>query len=246
MQAAFAVGTTLGGTVVQGAREIFRNPLRRLTVNQELLPGRFPIVERIMARAGLGVMDQRSRPVRTGLLVDSCAAPPLHPLLWQLGQSEVLLVRSHLPLASRNIILYCGRSDAATTDNVGRRVINELEVLEALRNWGRDASGVLGPGLGLGPYTVVNFDHRDYPTVDDLADLMRRVRVFVGPHGGCLTNVAFMSCGSALVELFPRLNGQGPPVGHAAMMMYMQVRTQSGGPLARHLKTSLSLHFGYL
>lgn len=27
---------------------------------------------------------------------------------------------------------------------------------------------------------------------------------------------------SSLIEIFPRVNGVGPPVGHAGMMMYMQ------------------------
>lgn len=137
----------------------------------------------------------------------------------QLGQAEVLRLGRPLPLSARRVVLYCGRSDARTTENVGRRVINEAEVLDALRNWGARGSGA---SLGLGDYELVSFDHREYTSLDALAALMRRVRVIVGPHGGCLTNVVFMSCGSAAVELFPRLNGEGPPVGHPAMMMYLQ------------------------
>lgn len=139
----------------------------------------------------------------------------------------MLRLGAPLPLSARRVVLYCGRSDAKTTENVGRRVLNEDEVLDALRNWG----GARGSGasLGLGDYELITFDHRNYPSLDALAALMRRVRVIVGPHGGCLTNVVFMSCGSAAVELFPRLNGEGPPVGHPAMMMYLQARGWGGG-----------------
>jgi len=59
--------------------------------------------------------------------------------------------------------------------------------------------------------------------VSALVDFFADARLLLGAHGGCMTNLLFMPCGSSVVELFPLdLGGMNTPVGHNAMLMYLQ------------------------
>lgn len=184
--------------------------LRRVSATQELLLDRFPIVAKVYEHMGWAVFDERAAPIAARTVLYACNAPPMHPYLWQQGQQHVLRVAPR-PMADRTVISYCGRTRAGHTENAGRRVLNEDAVLAALRAYTAD-----------GRYTVEEFDHRQHMSLPSLIDYFATVRLFIGPHGGCLTNVVYLGCNSAVVELFPLVNGIRPPLGHPGMMMYMQ------------------------
>jgi hypothetical protein len=179
-----------------------------VTVNQELLLDRFPIVGKLYRHLGMNVIDERQHSVAAKTLLYSCNAPPLHPYLWQQGQTKVLGVAIK-PSTQRRKIVYCSRSDTSRTENPGRRVLNELALIEMVRHH-------------LPTYYVDLFDHRQYQTIQDLIDYFADARALIGPHGGCLTNVVFIPCNAAVVELFPLVHGIDPPLGHPGMMFYMQ------------------------
>lgn len=184
-----------------------------VTAVQELLLDRYPIIAKIYDGLGWSVADERFRAVTAARIAYSCRAPPLHPYLWQLGQVAVLGVEP-LPLAQRDTIVYCGRTGVGRIENAGRRVLNEDEdVLPALQ--------ALAKKRGL---KVERFDHTKLMGggVAGLRKHFAKARALVGPHGGCLTNVVWMGCGSSVVEIFPMINMQRTPVGHPAFMMYMQ------------------------
>jgi hypothetical protein len=182
-----------------------------VTAVQELLLDRYPIVARIYEHLGWRVADERARPVAAARMLYSCVAPPLHPYLWQVGQAAVLGV-APLPLGQRDTLVYCGRTGKGRVENAGRQVVNEAAVLAALRD---DVAAPRG-------LRVAQFEHREHPDLPSLARFFARARAVVGPHGGCLTNVVFLGCGSSVVEIMPLVGGVRPPVGHPAMMMMMQ------------------------
>lgn len=177
---------------------------------QELLSHRFPMVEKLYAHLGMTAQQILDRPVQ-GRVVAACDAPPLHPHLWQKGQAELLRVVPK-PVSQRRVISYCSRNDQTLTENLGRQVLNEDVVLDVVRAFA-DAHG----------FEVDMFRHTNYTTVDSLIDYFSDVRLFIGPHGGCLSNVVFLPCGSAVVEFLP-LDNEGKPAGlaHPGMMMFMQ------------------------
>lgn len=180
-----------------------------VSATQELLLDRYPIIAEIYKHMNWEVFDERSQPIQANTLVYSCRTPPLHPYLWQQGQQWVLKVRPR-PMAERKKIVYCGRTKAGRIENAGRRVLNEEAVVQALRKW--EAQG----------FELAEYDHRQHPTVASLNEFFSEARLLIGPHGGCLTNVMHIPCNSAVIELFPLVNGVKPPVAHPAMMMYMQ------------------------
>jgi hypothetical protein len=172
---------------------------------QELLLDRFPIVKEIYNHLGWDVFDERSKAIQAKNFVYSCAVPPLQPYLWQQGQQHVLRVKP-TPLDSRKKIVYCGRTRKGRIENAGRRVLNEDDLLSVLRKW--ESKG----------FVVEEFDHQQHPTIPQLIEYFSDARLLIGPHGGCLTNVMFLGCNSAVIELFMLVNGVKPPVGHPAMM----------------------------
>lgn len=182
-----------------------------VTAVQELLLDRYPIIREIYKHLGWGVVDERQRPVVGSRLLYSCVAPPLTPWLWQVGQAAVLGVKP-LPLQQRDRLVYCGRTGKGRIENAGRQVLNEDELLPELER-------LVAAPHGL---TLEYFDHRDHPTLPDLIAYFSRARALVGPHGGCLTNVVFMGCGSSVLEVYPLVGGVRTPVGHPAYMMYLQ------------------------
>lgn len=181
-----------------------------ITAVQELLLDRYPIIQGIHDHMGMAVKDDNRQPLHAGTLIYPCVTPPLHPYLWQIGQREVLGV-TPLPMAERTNLVYCGRTKGGRIENGGRRVLNEEDVVGSLQRYATRA------GL-----TLVEFDHTRFKSIAHLIRFFSRAALLVGPHGGCLTNVNFMGCNSAVIELFPLVNGERSPVGHPAMMMYMQ------------------------
>jgi hypothetical protein len=179
-----------------------------MTVDQELLLDRYPIVARIYDHLNMTVFDERTKPVHARELVFSCITPPLHPYLWQLGQERFLRVVSP-PKPRPKRLAYCSRNDKKAATNGGRRVLNEAALLERIRaetDWQVDV-----------------FEPSRYATIHELVAFFgNEVQGILGPHGGCLTNLMFLPCNSLVVELFPLVGGLRPPLGHPGYMMYMQ------------------------
>jgi len=194
-----------------------------VVANQELLLGRFPIINAFYDRLGwLPPVDIRYEALAADTLLYPCNTPPLHPLLWQLATTAVLRLPPPKPLEERRKLVYCGRTHGGKIENAARRVLNEDHLLRVLRAW--TTGGDAGEGsTAAAPLELVEFDHTRYPTLDALIEFWADARGLVGPHGGCLTNVVFMPCNSLVVELMPLLAGVKPAgVPHHATMMYTQ------------------------
>jgi hypothetical protein len=195
--------------------------------NQELLTARFPIVPAIYDYMGWQpAMDEGVTPLHVDKLLYSCKSPPLHPVLWRIGQQKVLQIKEK-PVQERKKLVYCGRNRAALTENEGRRVLNEPELLSLLSEWSRDG----------GESEVVMFDHSVFTAgtlatennkggngqmVKDLVDFWGDARALIGPHGGCFTNVLFMPPNGLVVEAFPLVGGALRTTRGYGHMMYMQ------------------------
>lgn len=194
------------------------SPAASVLAIQELLPTRFALVPSLYAQFGWSVLDDRRNALQvrgpTSSVVYPCVAPPLHPFLWQTAQAAVLGLRP-LPMERRTRIIYCGRTGVGKTENMGRRVLNEFELLPALR------AAAAARGLALDVFDSSAFAGAD---AQALLDYWSTARLIIGPHGGALSNLVFAGCGTTVIELFPLAFGIKPPVGHAGMMMYMQVR----------------------
>ena len=204
------MGLGLEGTAREGGGGggATRRQLTRVTAVQHLELTRVPIVRSLYDHIGWDAVDPGTQAVQADQLVYTCASPPLHPYLWQAAQQKVFGVGPR-PLEHRFRIVYAGRSRTGVTENSGRRVRNDDLLLALLRRWST-------------AYEVVEFDHREFATIDALVDFWSDARLLIGPHGGALTAVNFMPCNSAVVELMPLVNGVRPPSPHAAMMMMMQ------------------------
>jgi hypothetical protein len=101
----------------------------------------------------------------------SCATPPIHPYLWQKMQ-QIAGVRQ-IPFAERNRIAFMSRNIAGTHSNPGRHILNENDVLAAIRAFIADRDEVLEI-----------YDHRNYPEFADNIEFFNRAKVIIGPHGG--------------------------------------------------------------
>jgi hypothetical protein len=91
-------------------------------------------------------------------------------------------------------VLYMSRSNGQTK-NGGRRVINEAEVLAAVRQT------LLERNLN---ETLVEFDQEQYADVQALSEFMsHQVVAIVGPHGGAMMNHRFGAPDTLVIEFFP-------------------------------------------
>jgi len=180
-----------------------------ITTNQELQLHKFPIIQWIHDHLHMKVVDELPNAIKAQTLLYSCVTPPLHPYLWQLGQERFLRLPPPQAPAKRRRIVYCSRTAGGHTDNTGRRVLNEDELLRYMRQ-------------SFPQYELTIFNHAQFHTVQDLIDFFADTVALIGPHGGCLTNILFLPCNTFVLELFPLVNGIKPPLGHPGMMMYMQ------------------------
>ena len=187
-----------------------------MAANQEILDDRFPIVTSIYRHVlGMSPVDIRDVPVSTPRAVYSCHAPPMHPFLWQLGQSSVFKLSAPKPLTARRKLVYCSRRDAKTTEHPGRLFLNEVEIVSMLRA----RCAALRPE----PCEVVFFNHRDFNNSVAATTLFFSNAIgLISPHGGCLTNVNLLPCNAGVVEVMPLANEGGPPTEPHWHMLYMQ------------------------
>lgn len=178
-----------------------------VTAIQELALDRYPIINQFYSHLGWNVMDARTVPITAKKLIYPCNTPPLHPSLWQIAQENVLQIRPK-PLDQRRKLVYAGRTRVGRIENDGRQVENEKALFSLFQHWSE--------------FEFVQFDHREYRSLPQLAALFADARVLIGPHGGALTNIIFMGCDATVIELFPLVKGEKAPLRHAGMMMYLQ------------------------
>lgn len=194
-----------GVRVSSGSRSALVLP--QVLVKQTLMNDRFPIVGQLYADLGWNVSDFGLAAFHAETFVYPCFTPPLHPLLWRLGQRTILNVHP-TPLASRRTLVYASRNGVGVLENHSRRVLNEEALIALLRMW---------------PLEVVVYDHRKYPTINALRAFWGGARLLIGPHGGALTNMVFAGCNTAVIELMPLVSyNRHPPTRHAAMMYWLQ------------------------
>ncbi len=132
--------------------------------------------ERLLSFEQVGGSHVQAR----NLIVPSPAGPVgcLTPRSWQVLQQLAPLGGGADPLLPRRI--YISRRAARW-----RRVINEAEVLEALRPWG-----------------FVPVQLEALSLAEQIA-LMQRAEAVIGIHGAGLTNLAFCQPGTVVIEIFP-------------------------------------------
>jgi hypothetical protein len=201
---------------VHGSRDLKTSGLNPfwagMAANQEILDHRFPIVTRIYRDVlNMTPVDIRDRAVKTPRAVYACRAPPLHPYLWQLGQSSVFATGAPAPLSSRRKLVYCSRRDAATTEHPGRLFLNEIDVVNMLK-----------AKCALASCELVTFNHRNFNnSVALTAEFFKDAIGLISPHGGCLTNVNLLPCNAGVVEVMPLTLSDEPTEPHWHML-YMQ------------------------
>lgn len=151
------------------------------------------IIREILRR--IGIADDRLMFVPTSMdyliespvIVDTCVAPALHPLLLR-GAQRLLRLSSPGSSSSSIVVLLTRR----LSRNRGRRMINEREVIQMLTD-------------EFGNRLVV---FRGQHVLSDVMALFQRAAVVIGIHGGAMYNLSFCSAGTVVVELMP-VTGDG-------------------------------------
>ena len=184
----------------------------------ELLEDRFPIVTKLYDLVGVSrdrlVIDLEAE-VEAKELHYPCNAPPLHPYLWQSGQR--IMGIKHRPLRERHRIVYFSRTPGVggLAGNGGRIVLNEKELLDAIRQ-------LISTEPKLRHMQLDIYAHSDEESIRDRVDYFSYARALIGPHGGALTNLAFAGCDTLVLELFPLTEDKLSSVGHPGLMYYIQ------------------------
>lgn len=165
---------------------------------QDLDRRRFPTVGWMTDELGLEIGPGVIKPDRVSQVMYLCHTPPLHPILWKHGQR--LLGTLTRPIAERTKIVYLSRHGG--TFNRGRRIDNEVEFLDRLRNVTKETRKEL-----------VTFVSSEYKDLDALRTLFRDTWMVIGPHGGAFSNIMFLSPPAKVMEFVPMTeNHHGMPL----------------------------------
>lgn len=165
---------------------------------QDLDRRRFPAVGWMTDELGLEIGPGVIKPDRVSQVMYLCHTPPLHPILWKHGQR--LLGTLTRPIEERTKIVYLSRHGG--TFNRGRRIDNEVEFLDRLRN--------VTKGKGKELVTFVSSEYKD---LDALRVLFRDTWMVIGPHGGAFSNIMFLSPPAKVIEFVPMTeNHHGMPL----------------------------------
>lgn len=157
---------------------------------------KFPIVKKMLNR--MGVTDDRLINIKGRIsaeeLVVPCVAPPTHPLLWR--RAQYLLKLPFLQDGynkEQKYIIYFSRNSG--TYNGGRRVTNEDQVLNTLREYVNNHP----------QYELIEMIKKKL-SFDETIELMSEAKVLVGPHGGAHINMIFTRPGTYTIEFIPDSN----------------------------------------
>ncbi|KAK8792788.1 hypothetical protein WA158_004952 [Blastocystis sp. Blastoise] len=181
----------------------------------ELQNNRFPIVEKLYNRLGISsdrllYSKQYQGTIHFEELIFPCITPPIHPYLWQ--RAQYLLKLPHIinpNLPEPDTIVYISRNQG--TYNGGRRVVNEEQILEYLRDYLSDT-----------PYKLVLFRAKDYPDLDSLFEFWSHAKIVLGPHGGAFANVIFWRPHTVLLEFLYNNPGYISQHYNYRMMFYLE------------------------
>ncbi|EJD38873.1 hypothetical protein AURDEDRAFT_91769 [Auricularia subglabra TFB-10046 SS5] len=125
----------------------------------------------------------------------SCRAPLIHPYTSFRTLEAFGLIEPDVPLTKRKTIMYCSRTTGKDIKNGGRRVLNEAELLNAIR--------ALLSERGQAEDLVI-FNQEDYGTQPELMRWFHNnVRAIIGPHGGALFNHRWTGPNTLLLEMMP-------------------------------------------
>ncbi|GLI65560.1 hypothetical protein VaNZ11_009032 [Volvox africanus] len=129
----------------------------------------------------------------------SCRVPYVHPYLFFRLQEMVLGAEApRVPLSQRKVVIWYSRSGQDTSrQNHGRAILNEAEVLAAVRQLLQDRG--LGERLEIHPPAQAVTDQLEY-----VKYLNRHVAALMGPHGGGLCNFKWLALHTLVLELMPR------------------------------------------
>ncbi|KAK0479540.1 hypothetical protein IW261DRAFT_1336675 [Armillaria novae-zelandiae] len=139
------------------------------------------------------VLHSISTDVYAENMIFSCRAVLVHPFL-SLRTLEAFGIDSMKESSTRNKIMYMSRSNNRAK-NGGRRVLNESELLDAIR--------VLLRERGKGEEVIV-FDETQYNSASELFDYFNKnVMAVVGPHGGAMHHHRWAARGTLVIEMMP-------------------------------------------
>jgi hypothetical protein len=140
----------------------------------------------------------------------ACHAPPIHPYLW--SKMQTLLRIPYVPLAQRTVITYLSRNNKKEHSNAGRTVINEQQVLQALRLYAQRQSP---------PLDVQVFSSSAVNTPTKVIEYFQHVKFMIGPHGGAFYNQVFAANETILIEFMPVLRAEyRSTMRHPAKMVW--------------------------
>ncbi|KAJ7477971.1 hypothetical protein B0H11DRAFT_2028904 [Mycena galericulata] len=136
--------------------------------------------------------------VKAETMLFSCRAVLIHPWL-SLKVLEMFGIEHNddVDPGTRKQVIYMSRSDGRT-NNPGRRVLNEADVLAGIRELlsQRNRSEEL-----------VVFNPDEYETPDQLFSwFSKNVAAVIGPHGGAMMNHRWAARGTLVVEMMPSTN----------------------------------------
>lgn len=163
-----------------------KDPNLHLIMNS-VFERRHPIVGQIIQRMGLKdrVVHYENQPIVVDELIFTCIAPHYHPYSYQRVRQSLRLADP--PLSSRKTMVYLSRKGNS------RGVSNEADLIVLLEAQAK------ARGLEL-----IVFQHKDYPTLDDIIRLFNtKASIIIGPHGGAFYNQLFAAPDTLLIELFP-------------------------------------------
>ncbi|KAK0491801.1 hypothetical protein EDD18DRAFT_1334635 [Armillaria luteobubalina] len=159
-------------------------------------------VQQLWERLGFDnrhVLHSISTDIYAESMIFSCRAVLVHPFL-SLKTLEAFGIDSMKESSTRNkasssvSIMYMSRSNDRAK-NGGRRVLNESELLDAIR--------VLLRERGKGEEIIV-FDETQYSSASDLFGYFNKnVLAVVGPHGGAMHHHRWAARGTLVIEMMP-------------------------------------------
>ncbi len=168
-------------------------------------------------------------PFYTTLMINTCVAPPMHPILWQ--TAKTLIVGKDKIINKKNsLIVLISRSRST---NRGRILLNEEKISKVLHRRYGDQLNVYSRKQSL----------------NETIEIFSRARVLIGMHGGGLYNLNFAPRMAHIVELLPTdVNGQPCPPGisHRGIWLMAQHLGQNYWrlpvtPLGKHGNAVLSV-----
>jgi hypothetical protein len=157
--------------------------------------------------------------VRARRLLLPCRTPLMHPYLSR-RHAELMfaaagLPRNTVPIEDRKVVWYMSRNDGSTA-NVGRTVLNEAELLAAIR--------ALLQQRGRGEELRV-FKLAEFPELTDAMSFVHnKVAAIIGPHGSAFGHLRWAAEHTLVAEFWPYREQGGRPQKMYGIMHWEEAR----------------------